>query len=90
MVEAIQGGDLPAAQQTYGRYTKGLPAAASGPTTTLGKIGGALNNGDIDSARGILDRLETKALKVLREVQRVTEGGKGDSVPEGSTIRITI
>jgi hypothetical protein len=90
MVEAIQTGDMPAAQQAYGRYTRGLPAAAYAPATTLGRIGAQLDKGDLDSARAILDGLEAKAMKVLRAVQRETEGEKGDDVPPGSTYRITI
>jgi len=90
MVDAVRSGDLPAAQQAFTRFTRGLPAATYDATTTLGRIGGALDNGDLDGARGILDGLESKAMKVLRAVQSVTEGDKPDPVPPGSTFRITI
>lgn len=90
MVEAIQADDLPAAQQAFGRFTRGLPAATYDGSTSLGKIGAALDKGDLDGARTILNGLETKAIKVLRAVQSVTEGGeKSDPVPPGSTFRIT-
>jgi hypothetical protein len=90
MVEAIQTDDLPAAQQAFGRFTRGLPAASYDATTTLGKIGAALDQGDLKSAQSILDGLETKAMKVVRAVQQVTEGEKRDGVPPGSTFRITV
>jgi hypothetical protein len=90
MVEAIQSGDLPSAQEAYTRVTRGLPASAYDATTTLGKIGAALDRGDLTSAQSILDGLETKAMKVLRAVQQVTEQEKSDQVPPGSTFRITV
>ena len=90
MVEAIQTGDLPTAQQAFTRVTRDLPASAYDGTTTLGKIGAMLDQGDLKGAQGILDGLETKAMKVLREVQKVTEQDKSNPVPPGSTFRITI
>jgi len=90
MVDAIQAGDLPSAQQAYARVTRGLPASAYDGTTTLGKIGATLDQGDLKATQGILDGLETKAMKVLRDVQRATEDEKRDAVPPGSTFRITI
>ena len=90
MVDAIQSGDLPSAQEAYTRVTRGLPSSAYDATTTLGKIGATLDQGDLKSARGILDGLETKAMKVLRAVQQVTEQDKSNQVPPGSTFRITV
>jgi hypothetical protein len=90
MVEAIQAGDLPSAQQAFTRLTRGLPASATDGTTTLGKIGAALDQDDLKSAQGILDGLESKAMKVLRTVQEVTESEKRDPLPPGSTFRITV
>jgi hypothetical protein len=90
MVDAIQSGDIPAAQEAFTRVTHVLPSAAYDANTTLGKIGATLDKGDLKSAQDILDGLETKALKVLREVQRVTEGDKSEPVPPGSTFRLTI
>ena len=58
MVEAIQTDDLAAAQHAFGRFTRGLPAASYDATTTLGKIGAALDQGDLKSAQSILDGLE--------------------------------
>jgi hypothetical protein len=90
MVQAIQSGDVPGAQQAYDRYTRNLPISAYAPTTTLGRIGTSLDKGDLTGARGVLDGLEAKAMKVLRAVQSVTEGEKNDRPPPGSTYRITI
>jgi hypothetical protein len=90
MVEAIQAGDLPTAQQAFTRLTRGLPSSATNGTTTLGKIGAEVDKGDLKSAQAILDGLESKAMKVLREVQRVTERDKSDPLPPGSTFRLTI
>jgi len=90
MVDAIQAGDVPSAQQAFTRLTRGLPSSAYDETTTLGKIGTTLDQGDLKSAQGILDGLETRVMKVLREVRQVTERDKSDPVPPGSTFRITI
>jgi len=90
MVEAIQTGDLPTAQQAFSRVIRGLPSSATDDTTTLGKIGATLDQGDLKAAQGILDGLETKAMKVLRAVQKVTEEDKSNPVPPGSTFRITV
>jgi predicted negative regulator of RcsB-dependent stress response len=90
MVDAIQAGDVPSAQEAFARLTRGLPASAYDDTTTLGKIGATLDQGDLKSAQGILDGLESKAMKVLRAVQKVTESEKRDTLPPGSTFRITV
>ncbi|HVY98648.1 MAG TPA: hypothetical protein VHA35_04045 [Dongiaceae bacterium] len=90
MVDAIQAGDVPSAQEAFTRLTRGLPAAAYGASTTLGRIGATLDQGDLKSAQGILDGLENKAMKVLREVRQATEGEKRDRPPPGSTFRITV
>src|SRR5438477_9985135 len=84
MVDAVRAGDVPTAQQAFSRLTRGLSPSAYDGTTTLGKIGAALDRGDVKSAQGILDGLESKAMKVLREVQRVSERDKTDPVPPGS------
>jgi hypothetical protein len=90
MVNAIQSGDLPSAQQAYARVTRGLPASAYDEGTTLGKIGAALEDGNLPSAQSTLDTLETKAMKVLRAVQQVTEADRSSQLPPGTTFRITI
>ena len=89
MVDAIQAGDIPAAQQAFKRMTRGLPSSAYDGSTALGKIGATLDQGDLKSAQNILDGLETKAMNVLRQVRRATEDEKRDSIPPGSTFRIT-
>src|SRR5581483_5806060 len=78
------------AQQAFSRVIRGLPSSATDDTTTLGKIGATLDQGDLKAAQGILDGLETKAMKVLRAVQKVTEEDKSNPVPPGSTFRITV
>jgi hypothetical protein len=90
MVEAIQAGDISTAHQAFSRITRGLPSSATDGSTTLGKIGALIDKGDLKSAQGILDGLESKAMKVLREVQRVTERDKSDPTPPRSTFRLTI
>ena len=94
MVDAIQSGDLATAQSAYGAVTKALPGTAFTSETTLGKIGAALDQGDLNGARGILNGLEAKALKVLRAVQQVTEASNAaDSSDQDSPprpLRITI
>jgi hypothetical protein len=90
MTDAIQTGDVAGARQAYIRFTRSLPASTYAPGTTLGRIGALLDQGDVKSAQGILDGLQSKALRVLREVQRVTEGGDQGRLPPGSTTRITV
>ena len=96
MVDAIQSGDLATAQSAYGAVAKALPGTAFAPETTLGKIGAALDQGDLNGAQGILNGLESKALQVLRAVQQVTgtassaDTSEADSTAPNSTFRITI
>ena len=66
MVEAVQAGDLAAARQAYGRMMERLSSVGVGADDTLAKIGASLTRGDLASAKRVLDRLESKALTVLR------------------------
>jgi hypothetical protein len=66
MVDAVQAGDLAAARRAYGRMMERLSSVGVGADDTLAKIGASLSRGDLASARHVLDRLESKALTVLR------------------------
>jgi len=66
MVDAVQTGDLAAARKAYGRMMERLSSVGVGADDTLAKIGASLRAGDLASARRVLDRLESKALNVLR------------------------
>ena len=95
MVDAVQAGDLATAQSAYGAVTKALPGTAFASETTLGKIGTALDQGDLNGAQGILNGLQTKALQVLRAVQQVTETGTSSDTadpdsPSPGSFRVTI
>jgi hypothetical protein len=64
MVDAVQTGDLAAAREAYGRMMERLSSV--GADDTLAKIGASLRQGDLATARRVLDRLESKALRMLR------------------------
>lgn len=66
MVDAVQAGDLAAARQAYGSMMERLSSVGVGADDTLAKIGASLGRGDLASAKRALDRLESKALTVLR------------------------
>jgi hypothetical protein len=66
MVEAVQTGDLAAAREAYGRMMERLNGVSVGADDTLAKIGVSLRRGDLVAANRTLDRLESKALGVLR------------------------
>jgi hypothetical protein len=66
MVDAVQAGDLAAARQAYGRMMERLSSVGVGADDTLARIGASLRAGDLAAARRVLDRLESKALTVLR------------------------
>jgi hypothetical protein len=66
MVDAVQSGDLAAARKAYGRMMERLSSVGVGADDTLAKIGASLRAGDLAAARRVLDRLESKALNVLR------------------------
>jgi len=66
MVDAVQAGDLAAARRAYGRMMERLSSVGVGADDTLAKIGSSLRQGDLAAARRVLDRLESKALQVLR------------------------
>ena len=66
MVDAVQAGDLAAARKSYGRMMERLSSVGVGADDTLAKIGACLSRGDLAAARRVLDRLESKALTVLR------------------------
>lgn len=66
MVEAVQAGDLIGARNAYGRMMERLNGVGIGADDALAKIGVSLRRGDLSAAQRTLDRLENKALRVLK------------------------
>jgi hypothetical protein len=66
MVEAIQTGDLDGACAAYGQLMERLTSTGASTDGALAKIGASLRRGDLIAANRTLDRLESRALLVLR------------------------
>ncbi len=79
MVDAVQAGDLAAARQAYGSMMEGLSRVGVGADDTLAKIGICLRQGDLDTARQVLDRLESRALRVLRGLREHADFARHDA-----------
>src|SRR5689334_3070954 len=69
MVEAVQAGDLVTARKAYGQMMERLSSVGVGADDTLAKIGVSLRAGDLAAAGRTLDRVESKALRVLRDLR---------------------
>jgi hypothetical protein len=66
MVDAIQAGDLETARNAYGQLMERLGGTGAAADGALARIGASLRRGDLIAANRTLDRLESKALLVLR------------------------
>ena len=66
LVEAVQVDDLAIARKAYGRMMERLSSAGTGSDDALTRIGASLRQGDLATVRDTLNRLESKALQVLR------------------------
>jgi hypothetical protein len=87
MVDAVQAGDLAAARNAYGRMMERLSSVGVGADDTLAKIGASLSRGDLASAKRVLDRLESKALTVLRGLRAHADFAPTDTVLQPPAFR---
>jgi hypothetical protein len=79
MVDAVHTGDLATARNAYGRMMERLSSGGIGADDTLEKIGSSLRKGDLAAARRVLDRLESKALQVLRGLREHADFAPADA-----------
>ncbi|GAB2178165.1 hypothetical protein [Dongia sp. agr-C8] len=79
MVDAVQAGDLAAASQAYGSMMEDLSRVGVGADDTLAKIGVCLRQGDLETAKQVLDRLESRALRVLRGLREHADFARQDA-----------
>lgn len=87
MVEAVQAGDLIGARSAYGRMMERLSGVGGGADDTLAKIGISLRHGDLGAAQCTLDRLESKALRVLKGLREHADLALPDLVPQRVELR---
>lgn len=80
MVDAVQAGDLTAACKAYGRMMERLSGIGVGADDTLARIGVSLRSGDLEAAQRILDRLENRALRVLRGLREHIDMAPGVAI----------
>lgn len=81
LAQAVQAGNLSAAQQAYATLTQNMPQApakgAADPfQQAISSIGGALQSGDISSAQG--------SLQTLQQGMKSHHGHRHHAVPEQS------
>jgi hypothetical protein len=81
MVDSIQSGDLETARTAYGQLMERLSSSGASTDGALAKIGASLRHGDLIAANRTLDRLESKALLVLRGLREHADR----IAPRGST-----
>ena len=87
MVDAVQAGDLAAARKAYGRMMERLSSVGVGADDTLAKIGASLRQGDLATAKRVLDRLESKALRVLRGLREHADFALTDPALQPPSVR---
>ena len=81
MVEAVQAGDLTGARNAYGHMMERLSGVGVGADDTLARIGVSLRHGDLGAAQRTLDRLESRALRVLKGLREHVDPALPDLVP---------
>ena len=86
MVEAVQTGDLVTARKAYGRMMERLSSVGVGADDTLAKIGISLRAGDLAAANRTLDRVESKALCVLRDLRAHVDVKQPDAIAQATTL----
>lgn len=79
MVDAVQTGDLLTARHAYGSMMERLSRVGVGADDTLAKIGICLRQGDLDTARHVLDHLESRALRLLRGLREHADFARRDA-----------
>ena len=86
MVDAVATGDLAAARRAYGRMMERLSSVGVGADDTLAKIGSSLRQGDLAAAKRVLDRLESKALQVLRGLREHADFASAEAAAHSAAL----